>query len=30
MTFVMKKDSEGAWLIHAWTWTGPKAPSAAK
>jgi hypothetical protein len=24
MTFVLKKDA-GAWLIHAWTWTGPRA-----
>ena len=23
MTFVMKKTA-GAWLIHGWTWTGPK------
>jgi len=25
MTFVLRKGAEG-WLIHAWTWTGPKAP----
>jgi hypothetical protein len=24
MTFVLKKGSSG-WLIHGWTWTGPKA-----
>lgn len=29
MTFVMKKDAGGAWLIHGWTWTGPKAAAAA-
>jgi len=23
MTFILKKDASG-WLIHAWTWTGPK------
>ena len=28
MTFVLKKDA-GAWLIHGWTWTGPK-PQPAK
>jgi ketosteroid isomerase-like protein len=28
MTFVLKKGASG-WLIHGWTWTGPK-PSAAK
>jgi ketosteroid isomerase-like protein len=28
MTFVLKKDASG-WLIHAWTWTGPKPPSVA-
>lgn len=28
MTFVLKKGS-GGWLIHGWTWTGPK-PSPAK
>lgn len=27
MTFVLKKGA-GGWLIHGWTWTGPK-PSAA-
>lgn len=25
MTFVLKKNDTGAWLIHAWTWTGPRA-----
>jgi ketosteroid isomerase-like protein len=29
MTFVLKKDAGGAWLIHGWTWTGPKAAAAA-
>ena len=32
MTFVLKKDATG-WLIHGWTWTGPKprpAGGAAK
>jgi hypothetical protein len=24
MSFVLKK-SAGGWLIHGWTWTGPKA-----
>lgn len=28
MTFVLKKTS-GGWLIHGWTWTGPK-PAPAK
>ena len=28
MTFVLKKGASG-WLIHGWTWTGPK-PSAVK
>ena len=28
MTFVLKKGASG-WLIHAWTWTGPK-PTAVK
>jgi hypothetical protein len=28
MTFVLKKGDAG-WLIHAWTWTGPKAQRAA-
>lgn len=28
MTFVLKKGASG-WLIHGWTWTGPK-PTAAK
>ncbi len=23
MTFVLKKDASG-WLIHGWTWTGPR------
>ncbi len=27
MTFVVKKGAAG-WLIHAWTWTGPKATKA--
>jgi ketosteroid isomerase-like protein len=27
MTFVVKKDASG-WLIHSWTWTGPR-PQAA-
>lgn len=29
MTFTLKKGPAG-WLIHAWTWTGPKASAAAK
>ena len=28
MTFVLKKDATG-WLIHGWTWTGPKPRPAA-
>lgn len=28
MTFVLRKGA-GGWLIHAWTWTGPKARPAA-
>lgn len=28
MTFVLRKSASG-WLIHGWTWTGPKPPSAA-
>jgi ketosteroid isomerase-like protein len=28
MTFVLKKGASG-WLIHGWTWTGPKAEKAA-
>jgi ketosteroid isomerase-like protein len=28
MTFVLKKDASG-WLIHSWTWTGPKPATAA-
>jgi len=28
MTFVLKKDA-GGWLIHGWTWTGPKAETVA-
>jgi hypothetical protein len=28
MTFFLKKSSAG-WLIHGWTWTGPKASKAA-
>ena len=27
MTFVLKKESSG-WLIHGWTWTGPKPKPA--
>jgi hypothetical protein len=27
-TFVLKKGA-GGWLIHAWTWTGPKPKAAA-
>jgi hypothetical protein len=27
MTFALKKAAAG-WLIHGWTWTGPKAPRA--
>jgi ketosteroid isomerase-like protein len=27
MTFVLKKDASG-WLIHAWTWTGPRIQKA--
>ncbi len=27
MTFVLKKDP-GGWMIHGWTWTGPKARPA--
>jgi hypothetical protein len=27
MTFALKKGAAG-WLIHGWTWTGPKAPTA--
>jgi hypothetical protein len=29
MTFALQK-SAGAWLIHGWTWTGPKAAASAK
>lgn len=33
MTFVLKKGT-GGWLIHAWSWTGPKpqrvAPAAKR
>jgi hypothetical protein len=29
MTFALKKDASG-WLIHGWTWTGPKPQKAAK
>jgi hypothetical protein len=29
MTFALKKGA-GGWLIHGWTWTGPKATAAAK
>jgi ketosteroid isomerase-like protein len=28
MTFVLKKSASG-WLIHAWTWTGPRPTAAA-
>jgi ketosteroid isomerase-like protein len=28
MTFVMKKGANG-WLIHGWTWTGPRAQKVA-
>jgi ketosteroid isomerase-like protein len=28
MTFVLKKGASG-WLIHGWTWTGPKPQAAA-
>jgi hypothetical protein len=28
MTFVLKKSASG-WLIHGWTWTGPKPQAAA-
>jgi hypothetical protein len=28
MTFTMKKGA-GSWLIHGWTWTGPKARKAS-
>jgi len=28
MTFVLKKGTSG-WLIHGWTWTGPKPRRAA-
>lgn len=27
MTFALKKGAAG-WLIHGWTWTGPKTPTA--
>jgi ketosteroid isomerase-like protein len=27
MTFALKKGATG-WLIHGWTWSGPKAPTA--
>jgi hypothetical protein len=29
MTFALQKGG-GGWLIHGWTWTGPKATAAAK
>jgi ketosteroid isomerase-like protein len=29
MTFVLGKGASG-WLIHGWTWTGPRPPTAAK
>lgn len=28
MTFVLKKDA-GGWLIHGWTWTGPRPKAVA-
>lgn len=28
MTFTLKKDADG-WLIHGWTWTGPKPQKAS-
>jgi ketosteroid isomerase-like protein len=28
MTFVLKKGADG-WLIHGWTWTGPRAKKVA-
>ena len=28
MTFTLKKGA-GGWLIHGWTWTGPKPTKAA-
>jgi ketosteroid isomerase-like protein len=28
MTFILKKGASG-WLIHGWTWTGPRAQKAA-
>ncbi len=28
MTFVLKKGA-GGWLIHGWTWTGPKPQKVA-
>jgi hypothetical protein len=28
MTFALKKGASG-WLIHGWTWTGPKPQRAA-
>ena len=28
MTFTLKKGA-GGWLIHGWTWTGPKPTNAA-
>ena len=28
MTFTLKKGANG-WLIHGWTWTGPKAQKVA-
>jgi len=29
MTFTLKKDADG-WLIHSWTWTGPRATPSAE
>jgi hypothetical protein len=28
MTFTLKKGA-GGWLIHGWTWTGPRARKAS-
>lgn len=28
MTFILKKDA-GGWMIHGWTWTGPRPQKAA-
>ena len=29
MTFVLKKSGNGSWLIHGWTWTGPKPEASS-